>query len=356
MKKRLLTVMLSTAVLLGLLSGCGAKPPVENGNTPEEKQEETNPVVSDTSEAPVTQVTWKMASNVIEGSDWAAAFEEMWARIEEETNGEVHVEMFYNGALGSEADVLQNLQTNNVQAAQISFSLLAQFEPEWNVMDMPFLFTSQEQLDKFNATKEAQEFYARFQTYGIWFNYVGLLGFRYPDMVKAPIVTPDDLKGTTFRVMDNAIQMATLEAFGATPITVPVGDVYNALKMGVCDGWCGDAVAIQVRTAYEPAPYVSSVPLFPVTLGCLLSTEALDALTSASREIVIRIYTEMMPGVISRAWNENLQIIKDLAEEGKCEFVEVEDISAFQEKVAPVLDQARVDYGCGEWIDLIGSL
>ncbi|WP_325228347.1 TRAP transporter substrate-binding protein [Oscillibacter sp.] len=356
MNMKLLSGMLLLLVLLGMLTACGSTPPAETnapGPAPEEKQERPE---SQAPEAPAKQVTWKMASNVIEGSDWAAAFEEMWARIEEETKGEVHVEMFYNGALGSEADVLQNLQTNNIQAAQISFSLLAQFEPEWNVMDMPFLFTSQEQLDKFNATEEAQELYARFQNYGIWFNYVGLLGFRYPDMVKAPIVTPDDLKGTTFRVMDNAIQMATLEAFGATPITVPVGDVYNALKMGVCDGWCGDAVAIQVRTAYEPAPYVSSVPLFPVTLGCLLSTEALDALTPESRETVIRIYSEMMPGVMSRAWDENLQIIKDLANEGKCEFVEVEDISAFQEKVTPVLDQARVDYGCGGWIDLISSL
>ena len=101
-------------------------------------------------------VVWKWACNLLEDTDGARAMVAMFDRWAEETNGEVTVEAYYQGALGSEADVIQNIQTGNIQVAQLSYSLLAQFNPAWTVMDLPFMFSGVEHYNRFMATEEAK--------------------------------------------------------------------------------------------------------------------------------------------------------------------------------------------------------
>ncbi len=53
---------------------------------------------------------------------------------------------------------------------------------------------------------------------------------------KKPIRTVDDLAGLKIRVPNNVMQIKAIQAMGATPTPMPLGEVYPALTRGVIDG------------------------------------------------------------------------------------------------------------------------
>ena len=139
--KKVFALMIALVMLLSL-AACGGsggtQDPPPSGGAPDSGGNSA----STDSEAPAgNPVVWKWACNLLEDTDGARAMVAMFDRWNEETNGEVTVEAYYQGALGSEADVIQNIQTGNIQVAQLSYSLLAQFNPAWTVMDLPFIFS-----------------------------------------------------------------------------------------------------------------------------------------------------------------------------------------------------------------------
>jgi TRAP-type C4-dicarboxylate transport system substrate-binding protein len=312
----------------------------------------------ETSESTVTPVTWKFATNIYEDTDFARALVEMFDRWNEETNGEVTVEPYYQSALGAEADVIQNLQTGNIEVAYFSLALLSQFNPAWNVMDLPFIFDSTDHFKRYAATDEAQALFAKFRENGLWFNYCAIQGFRITNLVNKNLYSADDYKGLTIRTMDNAVQMATIEALGGIPITMPYNDVYNALKMNVADGWTGVYTGMNEISSYEAAPYVCDVPMFGAVISIVLSEKALDSISPGAAETIKSIYSEMMPGILDVAASEDILIRDDLINSGKIkDYNKIEDTAPFIEKVQPVWNNIAQQYeGVQEQIDLINSV
>ena len=303
-------------------------------------------------------VTWKFATNTLEETETAKVYLEMAEKVKEATNGEVTIEPYFGGALGAEADVIQNVQTGNIQMGHFSFAMLANFEPAWNVLDLPFIFDSREHFARYVETPECQELMAKFQDVGNWFNTMGIQGYRQTNMVKGVLKSVEDYKGKTIRVMDNAVQMGTLEALGAIPITVPYSDVYNALNMGVCDGWTAIYTGMNETSSCEVAPYVTEVPMFACVTGITISQKALDALSPEAAEAVKEVYAEYMPKVLDSMYNEDMQYRTVFEEAGLLkEVYTIEDTQPFIDAVSPVWETvAAENEGVQDQIDIINSV
>ena len=303
-------------------------------------------------------VVWKFATNTLEETETAKVYLEMSDKVYEATNGEVKIEPYFGAALGAEADVIQNVQTGNIQMGHFSFAMLANFEPAWNVLDLPFIFDSREHFARYVATEECQALMAKFQDVGIWFNTMGIQGYRQTNMVKGTLKSVEDYKGKTIRVMDNAVQMGTLEALGSIPITVPYSDVYNALNMGVCDGWTAIYTGMNETSSCEVAPYVTEVPMFACVTGITISTKALEALSPEAAEAVKEVYGEMMPKVLDSMYNEDMGYRQVFEDAGLLkEVYTIEDTAPFIEAVAPVWESiAAENEGVQEQIDVINSV
>lgn len=340
--KKVCAMVLSLAMAISLSACGGAK------ETP--APDASNP------SAAVTPVTWKWACNLLEDTDGARAMVKMFDRWTEETNGEVVVEPYYQSALGSEADVIQNVQTGNVQVAQLSYALLAQFNPAWNVFDLPFIFADADHFYRFMATDEAKAMMQGFQENGIWVNYGGLQGFRNFNMT-TECKTIDDFKGKTIRAMDNASQLGAVEALGGIAITMPYADCYNGLNTGVCDGWIPIYTGMNEISSYEVAHYVCECNMIASTAGIIISQKALDALSPSAKEAVTRIYDEMMPGIMQTMYDEDQAYKEAYIANGSVEVYEVEDLTPFVEAVSPVWEEIAAQYkGVSEMIDVINSV
>src|SRR5690606_34158971 len=68
-------------------------------------------------------------------------FEEI---VERETNGKLQVEVYPDGQLGGDRDVLEGLQLGTIEGTTVSTGPVAAFAPRFNVFDLPFLFKDEQ--------------------------------------------------------------------------------------------------------------------------------------------------------------------------------------------------------------------
>src|SRR5690606_20785963 len=65
--------------------------------------------------------------------------------VEERTNGQIVVEIFPNEQLGSEATMLQSVQSNIIEMTAGGSGIFASYNPQISILDLPYAFESFEQ-------------------------------------------------------------------------------------------------------------------------------------------------------------------------------------------------------------------
>lgn len=157
-------------------------------------------------------------------------------RAEERTQGRVRVEVFPNSTLYTDRDEIEALQLGAVQMLAPS---LSKFGPlglrEFEVFDLPFLFSDGDALRKVTQGPVGRELLARLEPKGI----VGLAywdnGFKCFS-ANRPLRAPADFAGLRMRIQASTVLDAQMRALGALPHAMAFSDVYPALRDGVLDG------------------------------------------------------------------------------------------------------------------------
>lgn len=149
--------------------------------------------------------------------------------------GKYEIVIHHSGALGSETQVLQQIQLGTTQMTVCTTGPVEAFVPEIKVIEMPFLFPSYEAADKVLDGPIGAGLRKRFEKAGL----VGLHfldnGFRNLTNSKHAVKTPDDLKGLKIRTMEASTHLAIWRALGANP-TPMAWPITTALQQGVLDG------------------------------------------------------------------------------------------------------------------------
>ena len=159
--------------------------------------------------------------------------------VEARTNGDIDVQVFGGGALGSEVDTAKQAQVGDtVQSSVISSGAMSSFYPKYQIITTPFLFPDYRvawayfdgpwHADFMKGTLEGGlRFLGTFDDGG------GFVAFT--NNVR-PIKTVDDIKGLRIRVEENPAHVATMKALGASATPLPWGEVITALATGLADG------------------------------------------------------------------------------------------------------------------------
>jgi tripartite ATP-independent transporter DctP family solute receptor len=149
--------------------------------------------------------------------------------------GKYDVVIHHSAALGSETQVLQQMQLGTVQMTVCTTGPVESFVPEIKALEMPFLFTSYEAADKVLDGPIGTDMLKRFEKAGL----VGLHfldnGFRNVTNSKKAVNVPDDLKGMKIRTMESPTHLAIWRAIGANP-TPMAWPITTQLQQGVLDG------------------------------------------------------------------------------------------------------------------------
>ena len=230
--KKILALTLTAAMALTSLTACGgSSSSAPAGTTAAAASEAAAPAASGKAE-----YTWKMALNSSEGDnayDMGAAFAQ---KIEEITDGRVHVDLYGGAALGSTAEVLEGMEFGVADCMVEGVNTLQPWSDFSNVDWLPYLYSSYEHWRKVwdsdigDRIKDKVCEESGFKLYGAC--------FRNPRVVTATYEMKDieDFKGFKIRTPNIENALKTWEWIGATPTPMAMNEVYTALQQKTVDG------------------------------------------------------------------------------------------------------------------------
>lgn len=242
-------------VVMLLLAGCSDSPETLSGGEDSEK--------------PSYPVTWRFALEEIEGSVQHRYALELKNRIESISEGNIVIDIFPYGSIGTSLQLTDLAQEGSVHLAFASPGHLADVIPEVGVFTLHYLLSDNEHVNRdVLASQELRELFR--EPYAE--QNLKLLGF-VPEgwmvwTANKALRTPADFEGLTIRTMTSKIASKAYRAYGATPAPAPFSQVYSDLQLQRIDGQSNPVFAIEEMGFYEvqstmtfakPAQFVTSV-------------------------------------------------------------------------------------------------
>lgn len=225
-----------------------------------------------TSPALAAKVTLKVATESAPGADQhllATKFKEL---AEGQSKGDITVEVFHSGQLGSQKQMQEQAQLGTIQMVTVA-SGMPELEAKYGIFDFPFLFQNRAHAYKVMDGAVGKSMAdALVKGRGLRVLACGELGFRQITNSKRPILAVDDMKGLKIRVPNNKFRMAAFEALGAAPTPIDYKELYGALQAGVVDGQENPLAAFKEKSMWEVQKYIS-ITNHVFTPACLLANE-----------------------------------------------------------------------------------
>ncbi len=274
-----------------------------------------------------------------EGNPRYVSMEKFAADVAEKTNGHVTVEVFGNGQLGTEKEMLEQVVAGTVQGmrgGQFDFS------PRLLMFTLPFLAQNRAQVTALLQSDLAKKVCAEAEaeTGTVIINLCDAGGWRQFSNSKHPITKPEDLVGLKMRTNGMNTIDKTFVALGATTTTIPYSDLYMGLKTGVADGQENPWVNVEGMKFYEVQQYFTEVNYQFHPDPFYVNAAWWNELPQEYRDIISECATEM-GAYNDQLIDENQEAAKQVVIDAGCEVYEPseEELKAFQDAVQVVYDQ-----------------
>ena len=266
MKKNVKFVAMAlSAVMLLSLTACGGSS--DNDSQPQEEApaatgEENNDTEAEEAEedasATATDATvLKLGTTVNEQDSFQVAAEKFAELVEERTGGAYKIEIYPNGTLGGERDMLESMQIGTLDMGIITSGPFINFSSAMGVLDMPYLFASNEEAYAVLDGEIGRELLDTLEDSGLKGLAYAERGFRNLTNSKKPIETAADLNGMKIRIMENDVYTASFEAMGVNANPMAWADALTALQQGTVDGQENPINVIYSYSLWESQKYVT---------------------------------------------------------------------------------------------------
>ena len=229
-------------------------------------------------------VEWRFALEEIEGSVQHAAAERFREHVERESQGQVRVTLYPYGALGTSAQITEQLQAGALQLAFASPGHLGSVVPEVQVFSLHFVLpedeaTLQTKLREDRLLEPLQEAY---RERGLALLAVVSEGWMVWSGNRA-LRSPADFAGFKMRTMASPLLVETYRAYGANPTPLPYAEVYGALQLGMVDGQVNPIFAIEEMRFHEVQSVLTAARHLPFVTTLAAQPAFLDGLTPRRR-------------------------------------------------------------------------
>jgi len=176
--------------------------------------------------------------------------------VEDASSGAVTVNLYPNGQLGADREVLEAIQNNEVTMTVTANAVQANFVADAFILDIPFTFAD---LGAMRYTLRDPAFVGPMQASYDAAN-LRLMGYTDANFrvlsCNKEVHSPADLKGMSIRTMENEYHLAAWKAMGANPTPLAFTELYTALQQGTVEGQENPIELIVSQKFYEQQDYV----------------------------------------------------------------------------------------------------
>jgi TRAP-type transport system periplasmic protein len=136
---------------------------------------------------------------------------------------------------GQEIELINMVQSGKLDFAIVSAGPLSTYDPIVDILELPYLFTSEDQANQALDAEPGQAVLKSLTNSGLvgicyWEN-----GLRSLTSKSRPVQRPDDLKDLHIRVMQNQLYVSFFSKLGAIPTPMAWGEVIPAFKSGIIE-------------------------------------------------------------------------------------------------------------------------
>jgi TRAP-type transport system periplasmic protein len=236
----------------------------------------------------------KIAISIPEAHPTVQALKAACADLLKESGGRLTIDVYPNGQLGSDTDTVSQARSGAIDfvctanqiwgnlVPVISINTLAFAFPDyatvWRAMDGELGAHIRSQFDKIGVVQVGKAFDH---------------GFRQITHASKPITSPKDMEGMKIRVPASPNSTSLFKGLGASPATVPIGELYTALQTKVVDG------------QENALPTIDATKLYEVQKHCSYTSHMWDCFTLVGNKAKWAALPEDLRAMITRVFDTN---------------------------------------------------
>lgn len=261
------------------------------------------------------EVKVRLATAAPDGSLQVKVMRAMAKKITTETGGEVKFQIFAGGTVGDDLGVIRKMKLGQIDAAGFSGVGIGEILPEARVLELPFFYDSEAQVDCVRGKMQAW-FEGEFEKKGFV-----LLGWAGVGSVyvfsKQEIKAVEDMSKTKPWVWKgDPIGESTFKAFGLTPTPLQLQDVLTSIQTGLIDTFYNTpalAIALQWN---RHASFMVDMPLVSGLGAVLVKKEVYEQVSVENRAKIKAVFGEWLPKLVKKTREENAKSIGLMEKEG----------------------------------------
>lgn len=266
---------------------------------------------------------FRMATLTPKGSTWMNTMEAMGAAIYKKSGEQIEFKWYPGGAMGDEKDYIKRMRTQ-IDGAGFSGMGLGEIVPAARLLEIPFTYETYEEVDHvrevmapiFDQMFEAKEY----KILG-WAEQ----GFIYLFSNKEILSVADVKAQKCWAWQGDAFAAGIFEAFGVTPVPIPVPDVLTALQTGIVDTCYNSLYGLVALQWFTKLKYMSAFPLTYATGALIVKKNKFDKLPPEFQKMVMEVADEYMAILIQKTREDSETAYKMLQNDAGIKIIDLPD-------------------------------
>ena len=274
--------------------------------------------------------------------------------VAEKSGGKIKGEVYINNQLArGEGATLEGIQIGTIDIAPVGSAPIGGiFEPAFLPLDLPFLWSSREQVWKVMEGSVGQELFKKMEAKGVkGLCWGGGWGFRNMQSNVRAVVVPEDMKGQTVRVQESPIYVSMMKELGANPVPMPWGEVYLAMKQGTVDAMESPVVTVVSDKFTEVTKFYSLTKHTYPPIAWFTNLRKYNVLAPDLRQAVDEA-AKAACALDRKAEIDGEKAGLAVIEKAGVKVNEVKDLKAFQARMQPAYDLVTAKVGKA-WMDQV---
>ncbi|MBR1772049.1 MAG: TRAP transporter substrate-binding protein [Lachnospiraceae bacterium] len=232
--------------------------------------------------------------------------------VEAATNGRITVEIYPDGKLGSDADLISGVVNSQVDITASSAGNFANYAPNVGISAFPFLFDDFDEAWSFvdgDVEVQAEQELSNYniKVLGHYDN-----GFRCVTTSASvgPVNSVSDMQGLKIRTPENQIVMQTMLLLGAEPKVLEFTKLYEALSKGEFDA------------QENPIPVIYNNNLYEVQSNLAITNHSYDVMLFVIRQDVWKGLSKEDQEILQNAAKKAQEKDRELIENQTNEYIQ----------------------------------
>ena len=202
--------------------------------------------------------------------------------VQEKSNGQIEVEIFPNGQLGPEVDIIQSILSQGGCDITFTGETMQTYEPDLGMIGMPYLIQSDEHMDKVLNGEVGQELEGLMEAAGMKCLAYYTRGPRYITSTKK--ITSNNL---VIRTPAAAMTVSAFEALGAKPTPMALAEVFTSLQQGTIEAQENPLAMIYTKSFFEVQKYLILTAHLRAWVYVAMGKAQFDALPAELQQVVM---------------------------------------------------------------------